>query len=170
MIFLVLNFQISLLCFFLFIDSSLIPSSSSSQKIPSSSQHCPSVTRYSREPGPAKISNPLCLSSSDPCHQSVLSIKIPPNSNTANPKQPATTAEEKPLASAPVLKWNLGDKQESSSRCAPKAGTTLDPWSDENYWKNCNDGNRSPYFWERTFMNEPEEDTKKEQDSNCKTQ
>ena len=74
------------------------------------------------------------------------------------------------MASAPVWKWNFDDKQESSSRNAPKVGTTTDPWSDENYWKNCDDGNRSPYFWERTFMNEPEEGVKKEQDSNCKTQ
>ena len=100
----------------------------------------------------------------------MLSIKVPPVDNTANQKQPATTAEEKPVPSAPLLKWKFGDKQESSGRNAPKVGTSMDPWSDENYWKNGDDGNRSPYFWERTFMNEPEQDTGKEQDSNCKTQ
>ena len=158
-------------CLCIATDPSLIPSSfsqhipSSSQLHSSSSQRCPSTTRYSPEPGPAKTSNPLSLPSPDPSRQSVLSVKVPPDSNTANQKRPA---EEKPVASAPLLqKMKLSDKQEMS---APKGGTTIDPWSDENYWKSCDDGNRSPYFWERTFMNEPEEDTKKEQDSNCKTQ
>ena len=72
------------------------------------------------------------------------------------------------MASAPVVKRKLGE--ESNSRDAPKGVASKDLWLDENYWKNSNDGNRSPYFWERTFMNEPEVDTKKEQDSNCKTQ
>jgi hypothetical protein len=102
----------------------------------------------------------------------VLSIKVPPDSNIANQKRFATTTEEKGDSSAPVLKWNFGDKQESSGcRNAPKVGSSMESWSDENYWKTSDDGgNRSPYFWERTFMNEPGEDTKREQDSNCKTQ
>ena len=154
-------------------DPSLILSSlsqqnpSSSQLHSSSSQRCRSTIRYSPEPGPAKTSNPLSLPSPDPSRQSVLSVKVPLDSNTVNQKRPA---EEEPVASAPLLKMKLSDKQEMSDRNAPKGGTTIDPWSDENYWKSCDDGNRSPYFWERTFMNEPEEDTKKEQDSNCKTQ
>ena len=144
----------------------------SSQQSLSLSQHCHSVSRCSPEPGPAKTSpNPINLPSSpEPYRQSVLSIKVPPDSNTANQKRSASTLKEKSVASAPVLKWNFDDKQELSGQNAPKIGTTTDPWSDENYWKNCDDGNRSPYFWERTFMNEPEEGVKKEQDSNCKTQ
>ena len=140
-------------------DPSLIPSSSLSQHNPSS--------RSSPEPGPSKTSNPLSLPSPHPAHKSVLSIKIPPDSNTSTGNQRrVTTADTKPVASAPVTKWNFGE--ELSGRNAPNGRGAM--WSDENYWKNCDDGNRSPYFWERTFMNQPEEDTKKEQDSNCKTQ